>query len=228
MRQLAGIVGLCVLSIVVGACSSSSADPPVLPATATPIPPTTLATVRQTSGVRLVVDPSASRASYHAHEQLVGRTLPSEAVGTSSAVSGTIVLSPDGAIMADQSQITVDVSKLASDESRRDNFIKGNTLQTTKYPTAVFVPRQASGLPNPIPSSGSATFQLTGDLTVHGVTNPVTWTVAAQFDGAGVSGDATTQVKISDFGMTPPKAGPVLSIEDGMTLELAFTAFREA
>ena len=52
----------------------------------------------------------------------------------------------------------------------------------------------------------------------------MTWQVNAQFDGGSVSGDATTNVNISDFGMSPPKAGPVLSIQDGLTLELNFAA----
>jgi polyisoprenoid-binding protein YceI len=177
---------------------------------------------------RLVIDSSASKASYRAREQLVGRTLPSEAVGTTTNVSGSLVLAADGSILADQSNISVDLSKLQSDESRRDNFIKGSTLQTSRFPMATFVPREAQGLPSPLPTSGEATFQLVGDLTVHGVTRPVTWQVTAQFGAATVSGAATTSVNISDFGMTPPKAGPVLSIEDGLTLELAFTAAREA
>ena len=179
-------------------------------------------------GTTLVLDASASHASYHAHEQLVGRNLPSEAVGTSPGVSGTIVLAPDGSIDPSQSQIKVDLSQLASDESRRDNFIKGNTLQTSKFPMATFTPRSADGLPNPLPTDGTATFQLSGDLTVHGVTKPVTWQVTSQFNPGSVSGDATTDVNISDFGMTPPKAGPVLSIQDGLTLELNFTAARQA
>src|SRR5207302_1831195 len=120
-----------------------------------------------------VIDASSSRASYHAHEQLVGRTLPSEAVGTTKAVRGTIVLSPDGSIVPDQSQISVDLSQLTSDESRRDTFIKSSTLQTSRYPTATFVPRQAEGLPTPLPTSGQLIFQLAGDLTVHGATKPV-------------------------------------------------------
>src|SRR5919201_3838324 len=177
--------------------------------------------------VTLVIDASTSKASYRAREQLVGRTLPSEAVGTTTNVSGSLVLAADGSIQADQSNISVDLSKLQSDESRRDNFIKGSTLQTSRFPMATFVPREAQGLPSPLPTSGEATFQLVGDLTVHGVTRPVTWQVTAQFGDASVSGAATTDVNISDFGMTPPKAGPVLSIEDGLTLELAFTAARE-
>lgn len=182
----------------------------------------------QAATTTLVIDASASKASYRAHEQLVGRTLPSEAVGTTNSVTGSLVLAPDGSIVADQSKITVDLSKLQSDESRRDNFIKGSTLQTSRFPMATFVPREAQGLPSPLPTSGQATFQLVGDMTVHGVTRPVTWQVTAQFGDASVSGAATTTVNISDFGMTPPKAGPVLSIEDGLTLELAFTAAREA
>ena len=176
----------------------------------------------------LVIDASASKASYRAREQLVGRTLPSEAVGTSTSVSGSLVLAPDGSILADQSKISVDLSKLQSDESRRDNFVKGTTLQTSRYPMATFAPREAQGLPSPLPTSGQVTFQLLGDLTVHGVTRPVSWQVTAQFADTSVSGDATTTVNITDFGMTPPRAGPVLSIEDGLTLELAFTAARQA
>jgi polyisoprenoid-binding protein YceI len=68
---------------------------------------------------------------------------------------------------------------------------------------------------------------MSGDLTVHGVTRPVTWQVSAQFDEGSVSGDATTDVKMSDFGMTPPHVGPVLSLEDGLTLELVFAAARQ-
>ena len=91
-----------------------------------------------------------------------------------------------------------------------------------------FVPRSVEGLSSPLPTSGSATFQLHGDLTVHGVTKPVTWRVTADFSNGTMTGNATTTVQITDFGMSPPKAGPVLSIEDELTLELSFAATREA
>ena len=213
------------------AASQATAQPATAGQQSQAAQPTQASTVAQAqpgATTRLVIDSSASKASYRAREQLVGRTLPSEAVGTTTNVSGSLVLAADGSILADQSNISVDLSKLQSDESRRDNFIKGSTLQTSRFPMATFVPREAQGLPSPLPTSGEATFQLVGDLTVHGVTRPVTWQVTAQFGAATVSGAATTSVNISDFGMTPPKAGPVLSIADGLTLELAFTAAREA
>ncbi len=58
-----------------------------------------------------------------------------------------------------------------------------------------------------MPTSGQQTFQLLGNLTVHGVTQPVTWEVNAQFGDTSVSGDATTGVQITDFGMTHPERG---------------------
>lgn len=147
-------------------------------------------------------------------------------MGASKGVSGNLVLGVDGSVVADQSQISVDLTKLQSDESRRDNFIKNDTLQTSRFSTATFIPSEVQGLPAPLPTSGQATFQLLGDLTVHGVTKPATWQVTARFAETAISGTATTTVNITDFGMAPPKAGPVLTIEDALTLELAFTTTR--
>jgi polyisoprenoid-binding protein YceI len=216
---------------------ATTVSAPTAVARPTQVPPTTAPAGAQPTvaagsiathdAVKLVLDPSSSEAKYHARETLVGRTLPSAAVGTSKGVSGTIVLGIDGSVRADQSEIKVDLTRLQSDESRRDNWIKNDTIQTRRFPNATFVPRETQGLAAPLPTSGEATFQLVGDLTVHGVTKPATWQVTAQFLDNSVKGNATTNVKITDFAMTPPRVGPVLSIEDALTLELAFTAARE-
>jgi polyisoprenoid-binding protein YceI len=205
--------------------TSTAPSTSTAPATTAPAPATAAGA---TGGVTLILDSSASQASYRARESLVGRALPNEAVGTTRSVSGTIVLDSGGQVVADQSSVTVDLSGLQSDESRRDNFIKGNTLNVRQFPTATFVPRSVANLPGPLPTSGQANFQLNGDLTVRGVTRPVSWQVTANFSPASVSGNATTSVQMTDFGMTPPKAGPVLSIEDQLGLELVFAANRTA
>jgi polyisoprenoid-binding protein YceI len=193
------------------AAATGPADQPPLAAT----PPGT---------VQLVVDPNNSRASYHARERLAGNDLPSDAVGTTQDVSGTVVLDPDGSVNSAQSQISVDLASLTSDEDDRDSFIKSNTLQVNQFPAATFVPNRTVGLDTPLPTSGQHTFQLLGDLTVHGVTQPVTWDVTAQFDAASVSGDATTGIKITDFGMDIPTVAIVLTLNDAVRLELQFVA----
>ena len=118
--------------------------------------------------------------------------------------------------------LVVDLTTLHTDNNRRDGYIQRNTLETGTYPEAVFVPTAAAGLPSPLPDSGPVAFQLSGDLTVHGVTRPVTWEVTAEIAGQSLSGTATTSITFTDFGMTLPRVGPVLSVEDLIALELDF------
>ncbi len=160
-----------------------------------------------------------SEARYHAQEVLAGRGA-NEAVGRTSDVSGMIQVEADGSIAADHSRLTVDLSTLQSDSGMRDNYIKRSTLQVSQFPTADFVVTSAPGLPVPLPTSGTATFELVGDLTVHGVTRPTTWQATASFADREVTGTATTTVLMTDLGMTPPKVGSVVSIEDSVRLEL--------
>jgi polyisoprenoid-binding protein YceI len=163
-------------------------------------------------------------ARYRAREQFVTATLPSDAVGSTPDVSGTILLDGAGNVNSDQSRIVVDLRTLRSDQSQRDNYIQRNTLQTEQFPLAEFVPTEARGAPTAAPTAGDATFQLLGNLTVHGVTRPVVWDVTTTFAGSEMAGRATTQVKMTDFGMAKPQVARLLSIEDELTLELEFRA----
>jgi polyisoprenoid-binding protein YceI len=162
-------------------------------------------------------------ARYRVREQLANVSLPSDAVGRTSAVSGAIVINADGSIASDQSKVSVDITGLKSDRSQRDRYLQNNVLQTSKYPAAEFVPTSVTGLPSPLPTSGAVAFQLTGDLTVHGVTKSVTWDVTATAaDGKDLTGTATTSFTFADFGLTQPRVPVVLSVEDTIRLELDF------
>lgn len=166
--------------------------------------------------------PGKSSAQYEAHEKLAFLTSPSAAVGKTQDISGRLAFTGNGAVDRSKSKITVDLSTLTSDKSMRDNYIKQNTLQTDTYPDAVLVPTSIKGLSWPLPSSGQSTFTLVGDLTVHGVTKQTAWQVTASFDGARVTGVATTSVKFEDFGMTPPTTMIALSVQDELKLQIDF------
>jgi polyisoprenoid-binding protein YceI len=171
--------------------------------------------------------PDKSEARYRVREQLAGADLPNDAVGRTKDFTGTLVIKPDGSIGSAESKFVVSMGTLASDQSMRDNFVRGNVLQTNQYASAIFVPKQASGLPSPLPQSGSVSFKLTGDLTVRNVTKPITWDVTAQVQGNQVIGQATTTFKFGDFNLTQPRVGRVLSIEDNIKLELDVTLQRQ-
>ena len=80
-----------------------------------------------------------------------------------------------------------------------------------------------SGLPATVPTSGTYDVQLTGDLTLHGVTRLATWTGTATFADNTVTGSLTTSIQLIDFGMTSPSVPMVLSIEPNITLAIDFT-----
>jgi hypothetical protein len=71
-----------------------------------------------------------STASYRVREQLAGISFPSDAVGTSNSLIGTIVLTKDGSIDSAASKLTFDLKSLKSDQSMRDGFIQNRTLQS--------------------------------------------------------------------------------------------------
>jgi polyisoprenoid-binding protein YceI len=211
------IVAATVLAIVVAV--APFAVTAAMPAPAVPAAPAGAGVGMRSEVTRVDLAVGDSEARYRAQEVLVGRGA-NEAVGRTSNVSGTIQVEADGTIAADQSRITVDLTSLQSDSMTRDNYIKRNTLQVSEFPNAVFVVTSAPGLPIPLPTSGSATFELVGDLTVHGVSRPTTWQATATFAEREVTGSATTTVLMTDFGMTPPRVGSVVSIEDSVRLEL--------
>jgi polyisoprenoid-binding protein YceI len=171
---------------------------------------------------RLVLAPSGNEARYRVREQLANVSFPSDAVGTTQGVTGAIVIGDDGKIVTAQSRIVVDLTTLKSDRERRDRFIQGRTLETDRYPTATLVPTAARGWPAPPPRSGAFSFELVGDLTIHGVSRPTTWQVTAQATDSGFVGTASTRFTFGDFGLTPPRVMVVLSVEDDIRLEYDF------
>ena len=171
-----------------------------------------------------------AKARYKVREQLAGISFPSDAVGTTEAVQGTVVLNPDGSIDAARSKLTVDLRTLKSDQQMRDGYIQGRTIETEKYPTLEFVPRRVVGLPKPLPSGmgAQAGFQLIGDMTLHGVTKEVTWNVVATFGNDQVAGRATTALQFGTFNMTKPSLARLMSVDDKIELEVEFRTKRTA
>jgi polyisoprenoid-binding protein YceI len=161
-------------------------------------------------------------ASYRVREQLAGINFPSDAVGSSTAVTGMVVFNKDGSIDASQSKLIFDITSLKSDQSMRDGFIQRRTLQTDQYPTVTFIPKKIDGIPNPL--NNQTGFQLTGDMTVHGTTAPITWQGVATIDNNSgtVAGRATTEFKFETFGLTPPQVARVMSVDDKIDLEVVF------
>jgi len=177
--------------------------------------------------VRLSVAPQGNEARFVVREQLARAELPNDAVGATTAITGGITLDGRGGVDSAASRIVVDLTTLKSDRDMRDRFIKRRTIVTDTFPTAVLVVTGMKGLPASLPTSGSMTLVLTGLLTIHGVTKPSTWEVAAQASGTAITGKAVTRIQFGDFGMQQPRVAIVLSVVDDIKLEYDFNLVRE-
>ena len=203
--------------MLVAACGGSGA---VSTPSATPTAPpsaTVTATAAATSAPAstwTVTD--KSKATIRVREQLVGVSLPSDAVLTATGAKGSFDLHADGTFTSG-SRITFDLTTLSSDQRDRDNFIKNDTLQVRTFPTATFVPTKTSGLTLPLSASGTFTFTLTGNMTIKGKTKEVTFDVTAKRDGSDLTATATANPswKFGDFGVSAPSVPfRVLSVTD--------------
>lgn len=164
------------------------------------------------------------RANYRVTEQLARLSYPIDAVGYTEDVSGSIYIDATGQPTL-ESLLTIDLSKLKSDESRRDNYLRGNALETDKFPQAFFLVNELknldmSDLTNL--NSNDIEFQMSGDLTIHGVTKSKTWDVVAKSELGSIKGNASISFPFSDFDIDIPKLFFIISVEDKITLELDF------
>ena len=164
------------------------------------------------------------RANYRVTEQLARLSYPIDAVGYTEDVFGSIYIDATGQ-PTPESLLTIDLSNLKSDESRRDNYLRGNALETDKFPQAFFLVNELknldmSDLTNL--NSNDIEFQMAGDLTIHGVTKSKTWNVVAKSELGSIKGNASISFPFSDFDIDIPKLFFIISVEDNITLELDF------
>src|SRR5215203_993717 len=151
-----------------------------------------------------VIDPAQSEARYIAEEELAN-VGANTAVGTTNTIQGAFLFDADGNPIA-CSTIYVDVRTFVSDSSRRDNYLRGNTLQSDQYPLAEFVVTEIQGFT--MPADGEeTTFTLVGNFTIHGVTQAMAWEVTASREGETMTGSARTEFDMVDFNIEKPIVG---------------------
>ena len=141
--------------------------------------------------------------------------LPGERRTTSASTQGvtgfaTIV---DGTLTA--GEITVDMQHLTSDSDVRDESVRQRMFHTEKYPEATFTVTEPADV-SAVPDDGSiGSVELTGDLTIHGTTQPVTqrFDVARSGERLIVAGDIP--INRLDYGVETPELVAAKIAEEG-------------
>jgi polyisoprenoid-binding protein YceI len=143
------------------------------------------------------------------------------AVGRTGAVAGSLTIS--GTTVSDVA-IEADLSQLVTNDSRRDRAAR-DALDTDEFPLATFVQTQPLELPADAASGGPVSVTAVGDLTIHGVTQPVEVPLQAQLVDDVIALIGSLPVTFSEYGVTAPSAPIVVSVEDNGIIEfqLLFT-----
>jgi len=188
-------------------------------------------TVSTSSGLRaFTINTKQSTASYEAHFLVAGVTAPGSVQGITGDVSGEFLLTSDNHPTIPSMKILVDLRTLDSGSPERDDHVRTDTLEVNKYPYAVFTVMDAQVLPGSYSEGQEVTFHLKGNLTLHGVTRPVVFTLQAQLANSTVSGSATVLVHLQDFHMKTPTttAAVTITVSKDITLTVQFTGQRES
>jgi polyisoprenoid-binding protein YceI len=167
---------------------------------------------------------SGSLAGYRVKEQFVGQTSTHEAVARTSSVTGGLTvqqgssgLQATGLRFAAQLAGLQSVDQVAGyNVTNRDRFV-GRSLGVQQYPDAVFEAATLT-LPATVAGGQTATVSVPGQLTVHGVTRPVTATVQIRMTGGQVQAAGSTAFDMTQFGVTPPQV-PFTQAEPHVTID---------
>lgn len=201
--------------LLAGAFAASLALP-VMGTTPTPA----AAAESQDGLIRLALTPGESEARYIMTIKLaIGQ--PKQAACSTRAVTGEIVLTPEGTVVPELSKIVLDQRTLKCEAPLTDSRAH-QLLQTAQHPTAEFMVKNTPGLAVPLPT-GDATFQLEGDQVVRGVTQPTVYDTNAQLTSDTMVGTARAALKMTSFGITPPDTA-LYEVSDDMIAEVSIKA----
>lgn len=174
--------------------------------------------------------PGESSASFTLSEELMGRaTTP---IGVTPDVAGQIAVNFDNPAASQLGVIRFNLRTLSTDNDFRDRAIRAEILQSARdeFEFGEFTPTSISGLPDtPIEPGQTVTFEMEGNLTLKGISNPVTFTVTITHVSADrLAGEATATVNRSDWGLTIPSVPNVANVEEEVLLTMQFVAAPEA
>ena len=163
---------------------------------------------------------SGSVAGYRVREQLASLPAPSDAVGRTSSVSGSVTISQSGSMYTvSAASLTVNVNTLTSDRSMRDQRIHQMGLESDRYPTSTFVLTTPIVLPAAATTGQIVNVSATGQLMIHGVTKTVTIPLQARLNGTQIELAGSITFPFSEFGMTPPSIGGFVTVQQNATME---------
>jgi polyisoprenoid-binding protein YceI len=154
------------------------------------------------------IDVSRSKATFD-----VTHVFVEHVVGTVPIQGGTVVLKPGSAIPL-SATATLDATRIATGDPDRDASLRSPDFFDTKhFPTWTFASTK-------IVPKGDTSFEMEGDLTIHGVTQPERLDVTVTGGAANPSYHAAGRIDRHAFGMATTRLDPAIGGAVDVTLDI--------
>jgi polyisoprenoid-binding protein YceI len=154
-----------------------------------------------------------STVGYRVPETIMGQG--TTAVGRTARVTGHLSITGASARSAD---FTVDVGTIASDAQQRDrdyrSIMDAATIRTARF--SLTRPIALGTIPVDLQE---ITVPATGDLTLHGLTRRVTFTLKARRNGPRIEVNGSIPITFSDYEIANPSIAGAISVGDQGELE---------
>ena len=163
----------------------------------------------------------SSFVGFRIDEELVGiggKTV----VGRTPDVSAQFTINESEIVSSEESRptVTVDMTTLITDDANRNNAIKRQAIETSKFPEASLVITESIDFSSATDLEAGFTTEIFVDLTIHGVTRQETIEVTASFDGSRILVFGNLgPILLSDYEIEKPRSAVVLSVEDNALME---------
>jgi polyisoprenoid-binding protein YceI len=220
LTTLAGIVavGAAGVLFVYFVLFSHSAPAPLALTSPSAAAATPALTVTEIPGTWTVA--SNSVAGYRVREQLAFVQAPSDAVGRTSQITGSVTITGSAAALSvSAATFTVNVQSLTSDQQMRDDRLQTMGLESSRYPNATFVLSSPVPLPANAASGAEIHVSLTGALTIHGTTKTETIPVQARISGSQIEVVGSITFPWGDFNMQTPNVAGFVTVDGTATME---------
>jgi polyisoprenoid-binding protein YceI len=163
-----------------------------------------------------------SVAGYRVVEDFASGLSDFEAVGRTSTIEGSLTIAGTQVTAAN---FSVDVGSIESDDSRRDRQFHGPIMDASQFPTADFVLTSPIEL-GAVPAEGETiTADATGDLTLRGVTNSVTFPLSARLVSGEIETLGSIDVVFTDYEIANP-SNNFISVRDEGLVEFSLIFVR--
>ena len=163
---------------------------------------------------------SGSEAGYRVREKLGFLPAQSDAVGRTSAITGSAILTESGSVVSvSAASFTIAVNTLKSDKSQRDERIHTIGLESDRYPTAKFMLSTPLKLPSSTLTRTVAHVPVTGVFNIHGTSKSETVSVEMKVSGSAIEAVGSLTFPWSEFNMTAPSIGGFVNVTDKATME---------